>query len=114
MKFDTSKDGLLTLMKPYQEALMEHIWKVNEEERTGTTSGQAHIYLTETGDKELMKSRAAAIFFLNDMVEEGVLEFEEKTGKGGYHRAYFPAMNREEYGSYVVETISRKLRETYP
>jgi len=31
------------------------------------------------------KSRASLIFFLNDMVEEGVLEYEEKTGKGGYH-----------------------------
>lgn len=114
MKFDTSEDGLLTLMKPYQVALMEHIWKVNEEARTGTKSGQAHAYLTETGDKELMKSRAAVIFFLNDMVEDGVLEFEEKTGKGGHHRVYFPVMNREEYGSYVVETISHKLREAFP
>ena len=111
--FDTSKEGLETLMKPYKVALMEHIWEINEKERTGTTSGQAHIYLTETGDRELMKSRAAVCFFLDDMVEEGVLEFELKTGKGGHHRVYFPAMNREEYGQYVTETITNKLKEVF-
>ena len=68
--FDTSKEGLETLMKPYKVAMMEPIWEINAKERTGTTSGQAHIYLTETGDRELMKSRAAVCFFLDDMVEE--------------------------------------------
>ena len=102
MKFDTSKEGHETLMRPYHVALMEHIWEANEKERTETTSGQAYIYLTETGDRELMKSRAAVCFFLDDMVEEGVLEFELKTGKGGHHRVYFPAMNREEYARASV------------
>jgi len=42
MKFDTSKVGLQTLMKPYQTALMEYTWEVNEEERTGIVSREAH------------------------------------------------------------------------
>jgi len=28
MKFDVSEKGLLTLFKPYQAELMEHIWKI--------------------------------------------------------------------------------------
>jgi hypothetical protein len=111
MKFDTSEKGLLTLFKPYQAALLEHIWELNNPERTGITSGQAYEFLQEHPDS---KSRAAAIFFLNDMVEEGILEYEEKTGKGGYHRVYYPKMNRKQFTNHVVDTITRKLAEVFP
>jgi hypothetical protein len=39
MKFDTSKEGLHTLFKPYQAALMEYIWELNNPSRPGVTSG---------------------------------------------------------------------------
>ena len=51
--------------------------------RIGITTVQAYEFLKDHPDS---KSRAAATFFLNEMVEEGVLEYEEKSGKGGYHR----------------------------
>ena len=112
MKFDTSENGLLTLFKPYQAALLEHIWELNGGGvRVGINSGQAHKFLQDHPDK---KSRASVIFFLNDMVEEGVLSYEEKTGKGGYHRVYYPNMNREQFAQYVVETITEKLKEVFP
>ena len=76
LKFDTSKEGLETLMKPYQATLMEHIWELNENERTGIVSREAHQHLLDTGDDELKVSRASAFYFLEDMVEEGVLEYE--------------------------------------
>ena len=101
------------MMKPYQAALMEHIWDLNERERTGIISRDAHQYLHDTGEDELKVSRASAFFFLEDMVEEGVLEYEMRTGKGGHHRIYFPAMNREEYGQFVTETITNKLKEVF-
>ena len=113
MKFDTSKEGLHTLMKPYQAALMEHIWEINENERTGIVSREAHQYLHDTGDDELKMSRASAIFFLDDMVEEGVLEYETETGKGGHHRVYYPAMKPEQYKSYVTNSILDKLKEVF-
>lgn len=114
MKFDTSQKGLLTLFKPYQVALLEHIWDINRADRTGLTSGQAHEFLQLTGDRELMMSRASVIFFLNDIVDEGVLSYEERTGKGGHHRVYYPEMNREEFASYVTVTITNKLEEVFP
>lgn len=113
MKFDTSKEGLQTIMKPYQAALMEYIWEINDKERTGIVSREAHEYLLDMGDSELMKSRASVIFFLDDMVEEGVLEFETATGKGGHHRIYYPAMKPVEYESYVSKTIMEKLKEVF-
>ena len=111
MKFDTSEDGLLTLFKPYKAALLERIWELNDKGRAGITSGQAYEFLKGHPDS---KSRASVIIFLNEMVEEGVLEFEEQSGKGGYHRVYYPKMNREQFAQHVVETINRKLAETFP
>ena len=111
MKFDTSEKGLLTLFKPYQAALMEQIWKLNNPDRIGITSGQAYEFLKDHPDS---KSRASVIFFLNDMVEEGVLNYEERTGKGGYHRVYYPMKNREQFAHHVVVTITRKLAEVFP
>lgn len=114
MIFDTSKKGLQTLFKPYEVALLVHIWESNREERTGTSSGQAYRFLQQTGDSDLMLSRASVIIFLNKMVEEGVLEYEEKTGKGGRHRVYYPKMSSEQFAQHVVETITKKLTEVFP
>jgi predicted transcriptional regulator len=111
MKFDTSENGLQTLFKQYQASLMEHIWELNNPGRTGITSGEAYNYLQTQPDK---KSRASVIFFLNDMVEEGVLEYEERTGKGGYHRVYYPKMNKEQFAEHVIKTITGKLKKVFP
>ena len=94
MKFDTSENGLQTLFRPYQVALLEHIWELNESESIGINSRQAYRFLQGHPDS---KSRASVINFLNDMVEEGVLTYEERTGKGGYHRVYYQNMNREQF-----------------
>jgi hypothetical protein len=113
MEFDTSKDGLNTLFKPYQAVLLEYIWELNNPSRTGITSGQAHGFIQGTGVKKLMKSRASVINFLNDMVDEGVLDNEEKSGKGGYHRVYYPKMDRNQFSKYVTKTITDKLHEVF-
>jgi hypothetical protein len=111
MKFDTTKEGLYTLFKPYQVMLLEHIWDLNENERVGVNSSRAHEYLLTTSEK---KSRASVIFFLNDLVDEGILDYEERTGKGGHHRVYYPKMNRDEYAAYVTECITKKLGTVFP
>jgi len=114
MILDTSKEGLQTLFKPYEVALLLHIWESNIEERTSISSGQAYRFLQQTGESDLMMSRASVIVFLNKMVEEGVLEYEEKTGKGGRHRVYYPKMDRKQFARHVVETITNKLDEVFP
>ena len=114
MKFNTSKDGLHTMFRPYQAALLEHIWGLNSETRTGLTSSQAYTFLWQTSDRELRKSRASVIFSLNDMVDNGILEYEEESGKGGYHRVYYPKMDKEEFAKHVKKTITDKLAEVFP
>jgi len=110
MIFDTKKEGLLTRFKPYHAVLMEHIWDLNENERVRITSGEAHQFLLGKPEK---KSRAAVIFFLNDMVEEGILGYEERTGKGGYHRVYYPLMDREGFQKDITEKINSKLKKVF-
>jgi len=61
MKFDTSKDGLLILFKPYQAALLEHIWELNGEEKTGVTSGQAYEYIQTLPEKKSRSSTRRGI-----------------------------------------------------
>ena len=114
MKFDTSENGLQTMFRPYQVAILEHIWNLNSETRTGLTSSKAYWFLQETDENELKKSRASVIFSLNDMVDDGILEYEEESGKGGYHKVYYPKMNKEEFAEHVKETITEKLNEVFP
>jgi predicted transcriptional regulator len=64
----------------------------------------------EAGKEELKISRASVIVFLNDMVEKRILEYESKSGKGGYHRVYYPKMTREEFRQYVTDLIMEKLK----
>jgi hypothetical protein len=111
MIFNTSGEGLHTLFKPYQAEIIERIWELNDGGRVGVTSGHAHRFLHGHPDS---KSRAAVIFFLDDMVEDGILEYEEETGKGGYHRVYYPKMDREQFAQHVVKTITEKLGEVFP
>jgi hypothetical protein len=110
VKFDTKQEGLRTLFKPYQVLLLEHLWDLNGQSRVGLTSGQAHKYLM---DKPESKSRASVIFFMNDMVDDGILDYEEKTGKGGYHRVYYPKMDRVEFAEHASNLINEKLKTIF-
>ena len=110
MKFDTTQEGLLTLFKPHQAVLMERIWDLNKNEKVGIISAEAHQFLSGKPEK---KSRASVINFLNDMVDEGILGYEEKTGKGGYHRVYYPLMDRAGFQKYITENINSKLEKIF-
>ena len=48
------------------------------------------------------------------MVDDGVLNWKDGTGKGGHHRLYFPKVSREEYPKYVVEQVVEGLMRTFP
>lgn len=110
--FDTSNDGLRTVMKEYGEIAMRILWEMDEENmKSQVVWLQVNKILMEE-DKSI--SRASIINFLNDMVDVGVLEFEERTGKGGYHRVYSPAFDEEGFKRHMVETMISKLLEIWP
>ena len=110
--FDTSNDGLRTVMKEYEEIAIRILWETDEENmKSQVVWLQVNKILMEE-DKSI--SRASIINFLNDMVDAGVLEYEDRSGKGGYHRVYSPAFDEKGFKRHMVETVISKLLEIWP
>ena len=65
-------------------------------------------YVNEQLDPDTV-SRASVINFLNECVDEGYLQYEETTGKGGYHRVYNAAMDLDGFWRYVYQEVNDKL-----
>ena len=55
-------------------------------------------------------SRASIINFLNASVENGLLEFKETTGKGGYRRLYTPKRSKDETSKYLSKIVQDQLQ----
>jgi hypothetical protein len=106
MKFDLEKEGLETVLLPWQVELMRWIWRADGE----VDSRAAYVHLR--GSSTPM-SRAAAINFLNMMAEEGFLEYREATAKGGRKRLYRPspeAPDEETFRRVLTDRLVDKAR----
>ena len=55
-------------------------------------------------------SRELNIFFLNDVIKGGVLDYKERSGKSGYHKVYYPKMSGEQFEKYVTVKITTGSR----
>jgi len=66
LKFDLEKEGLETVLLPWQVELMRWIWSLNGE--VDSRMSYAHLQESETP-----MSRASSINFLNTMAVEGFL-----------------------------------------
>ena len=111
--FETFKGGLETCWKDYQVVTMRYLWGLDEGEGAG--SGKAWVAVNKVLKKSQKSiSRASIIFFMNAMVDEGVLKFIERTGKGGHHRVYSPAFDESGFRDYLATKIIGKLMEEFP
>ena len=110
-KFDPSKHGLRKTLKEYEEIGLRYVWSMGEE---GVGSGKTWMAVNEALGPDKSISRASVIFFLNRMVDQGVLDYRSKTGKGGYHRVYYPAMDEREYKKYLLKTMVKSLLRDFP
>lgn len=110
--FQTFKNGYETVWTEYQEIVMRYIWDVGDE---GAGSGKSwentNLVLKERGRSI---SRASIIFFLNHMVDQGVLKFRDATGKGGHYRIYVPAFDETGFREYLAAKIISKLMLEFP
>ena len=59
-------------------------------------------------------SRASIINFLNAMVEEGVLDYVEETGLGGYHRVYSVKFDEAGFKRSLVKSFVSSLMKDFP
>ena len=109
VEFDTAETGLRAVLKDYQEIALRAIW--------ATPEGLGSRAVWDRVNEELKPntiSRASVINFLESMREAGVLEGVERTGKGGYHWIYSPAMNEAEFKQYLAHTILTSLMRDFP
>jgi predicted transcriptional regulator len=107
--FDTSKTGFHTVLIDWQIKVMQIVWHNPD----GLNSRMVWEKENQVLEDETI-SRASVIYFLEDMREMGVLKGEEKTGKGGYHWIYYPAMNEAGFKKFIVETLIEKLMSEFP
>ncbi len=110
-KFDPSKHGLRKTLKEYEEIGLRYVWSIGEE---GVGSGKTWVAVNEVLGPDKSISRASVIFFLNRMVNHGVLDYRSATGKGGHHRVYFPAMDERAYKKYLLKTVVKSLVKDFP
>ena len=109
LKYDPGKPGLNKVLRDYQQVALNCVWKNSEE---GVVSREVHQYVNENLDGSI--SRASIINFLNAMVDEGVLNYREQTGKGGYHRVYSPKLDEVEFKKYIAKTVISSLMKDFP
>ena len=107
VKVNTNGEGLgLVFPQEYKAILME--WLLGDPTRS-VKSREAWDYVNEQMAPKTV-SRASVINFLNDEgVGDGYLGYKEVTGKGGYHRVYYPLMNTDEFWLFVSVEINKKL-----
>jgi predicted transcriptional regulator len=59
-------------------------------------------------------SRASVIFFLNRMLDQGVLKWRDATGKGGHHKIYITKLDERGYEKYIVRTLLESVAKDFP
>ena len=103
LNLDLSETGLGMFFKPYQVASLDLLW--NSEETL--SSRQVWEQVTEHIPGTI--SRASIINFLNASVENGLLDYTEITGKGGYRRLYSSKLDKLGTSSFLSEAVKEKL-----
>ena len=109
IEFNPSKPGLHAVLRDWQLKAMRVVWGSSE----GVNSRTVHNKVNQVLKGETI-SRASVIFFLEDMREMGVLRGEERTGKGGYHWVYFPALDEDGFKKFVAKKMIAALMESFP
>ena len=110
--FDTGEDGFRTVFKDYQEEALRYLWRLDGD---GASSRDVWVQVNKelVGTPRRSISRASIINYLNDMVDEGVVDYHEITGKGGHRRIYSARYDEAGSKMYMAKKILSKLLEIW-
>lgn len=111
LTIDTSSEGLAMVLKDYQEVALYYLWRLDGD---GASSRDVWMQVNEDLKGKRTISRASIINFLNSMVDEGVLNYTETTGKGGHRRIYSAKYNEAEFKEYVAKVVLNNLLRDFP
>ncbi len=106
LSMDLSSRGFEMFFKPWQVISIKHLLSIRPE---GANSREVWEYV----NSKTKISRASIINYLNDMVDEDILSYTEKTGKGGYHRVYVIKFDEGGLKEYLAKEIITKLLDEY-
>ena len=101
---DLSETGLEMFFKPYQIISLDILWNSEETLSSRQVWEQANEQLPGT------ISRASIINFLNASVENGLLNYVETTGKGGYRRLYSSKLDKPETSTFLSGMVKERLQ----
>jgi hypothetical protein len=104
-EFDTSQRGLRMVLRDWQEEALRALW---ENPQQGCTSRDVWVRINQRLSPATI-SRAAIIYFLEDMASIGVLNKTEITGKGGYRGVYSPKMDESGFRKFLAKTAIEAL-----
>ena len=101
---DLSEKGFEMFFKPYQIASLDLLWNSDEQ----LSSRMVWERVNETLPGTI--SRASIINFLNASVDNGLLDYVETTGKGGYRRLYTSRLSKPETSKYLSKIVHERLQ----
>ena len=107
--YDTSKVGFEAVLRVWQLRTLQVLWSSPE----GAKSLTVWMKVNKMLEGETI-SRASIINCLEAMREMGILKGEEKSGKGGYHWIYYPAMEEAGFKKFIAEKMIASLMESFP
>ena len=110
-KFDPSQPGLRKTLREYEELALRHIWSVGE---AGSGSGLIWKGVNDWLGPGGSISRASIIIIMNRLVDQGVLDYREGTGKGGHRKIYYPLMDEKGYLKYLLKTTVESMMRDFP
>lgn len=108
---DTSGEGLAMVLKDYQEVALRYLWRLDG---GGASSRDVWVQVNEDLIGKRTISRASIINFLNSMVDEGVLNYTEITGKGGHRRIYSAKYDEAGFKQYIAKIVLGNLLRDFP
>ena len=111
LTFNPAGKGLEKVLRDYQIEALKLVWASGE---AGINSRQTWRQVNEALSGTKTISRASIINFLNAMVDEGVLNYRETTGKGGYRRIYSPKLDERAFKKYIAKTVIDSLLRDFP
>jgi len=109
--FDIGKEGLRKVLRDYEEEALRYIWGL-EGGGAGSREVWEHVNGALKGVRTI--SRASIISFLNEISQQGVLEYEETTGKGGRRRIYRAKLDEGGFRKAIARAVLDSLLRDFP
>lgn len=107
MKLDTEAIGTDAIFRPYQAGIIDLIYGAEEPQKS-------LFFWTGLKANGVSKSRASVINYLNRLVDLGLIGYESRTGKGGYHRIYRVIMTRSQFEGKIIDMFLAALQTAFP